>query len=239
MPQSAALNNHTTRGRTSASNSDLIYNVRKQGQRLHPEGSTPRGLVGNPQRTPHGSNGTRRSPKTGRYSETHALMSRSATNHYSASTTASRSHQQIPVTSSRSLSRSHEERSPRIGRRGQQAASSASHLPPKNGLNRHLHQSTTLHQPTALHHVAPQPQVHPSNAPHHLHQSAQYHSQSSSLHQGSQNVANARQIQPGIALSNSYPSQSKNALAASITYQVCLEMLKTSIIYFVMLQNPS
>ena len=80
-----------------------------------------------------------------RSSEAHDIMSRSVT-HYAASTAASRSYQQT-VNASRSLSRSHEERSPRTGRRVVQqqqppstsphnATLTSSHISRNNGLNK-------------------------------------------------------------------------------------------------------
>ena len=80
-----------------------------------------------------------------RSSEAHDIMSRSVT-HYAVSTAASRSYQQT-ANASRSLSRWHEERSPRTGRRVVQqqqppltsahnATLTSSHISRNNGLNK-------------------------------------------------------------------------------------------------------
>ena len=148
MPQSSSVN-PANRGRINlatvgpGNSADLIYNVRKHQRLLsqQQQQSADNGQV----RSGSGHNSltrtTRRSGPSRPTGQTsgQVLMSRSASqapSHQSyASPTASstsRSHQR-QLAAARSLSRSHEERSPRTGRRVIQPAAVTSN---KNGLNR-------------------------------------------------------------------------------------------------------
>ena len=149
MPQSSSVN-PANRGRINlatvgpGNSADLIYNVRKHQRLLsqQQQQSADNGQV----RSGSGHNSltrtTRRSGQPSRptgQTSGQVLMSRSASqapSHQSyASPTASstsRSHQR-QLAAARSLSRSHEERSPRTGRRVIQPAAVTSN---KNGLNR-------------------------------------------------------------------------------------------------------
>ena len=148
MPQSSSVN-PANRGRINlatvgpGNSADLIYNVRKHQRLLsqQQQQSADNGQV----RSGSGHNSltrtTRRSGPSRPTGQTsgQVIMSRSASqapSHQSyASPTASstsRSHQR-QLAAARSLSRSHEERSPRTGRRVIQPAAVTSN---KNGLNR-------------------------------------------------------------------------------------------------------
>lgn len=187
MPQSSFHPQYRGGGRRSpasaatsvaaANTSDLIYNVRHHqkstsfhdaygGQRAASLSRSSSRQRQRPQQAFNQPSSAASLKNRSRSSENHAFMSR---NHYASPTVSSRSHQNV----SRSLSRSHEERSPRTGRRLNSTTL------PKNGFSQ------------IKNNVSHQPQMQP-------------------------------QQPPPSSLSNSYPSQSRNALAASISYQVCL-----------------
>ncbi len=192
MPQSSSYQRRRSPSSSSATHSsnqasELIYNVRRQHPQLSSDGGRPNFTNSLHRQQPRKvqnqilasqSKSSQKSavPITSR---SQSLMSRSATAHnYTTPTFASRSHQ-APVMTSRSLSRSHEERS-----------ATRSIITGSRSSQRFLNSTAT-----------------PPNSPRKNHTV----------------VANSGQLPNAPPpLSNSYPSQSRNALAASISYQVCL-----------------
>ena len=178
MPQSSSVN--PNRGRYSAtgtggSSADLIYNVRKH-QRLQQQDYAGRGPTTSTASTgPGGSHSLNRPTRwsSSRTPSSQVIMSRSASqaasaashHNYAAPTASSRSHQHPNLTASRSLSRSHEERSPRTGRRVVQPTHNTATN--KNSLNRSA-ATAAAHaaHPNQYHHtVQVQPVVVPPQQP--------------------------------------------------------------------------
>ena len=175
MPQSSSVN--PNRGRYSAtgtggSSADLIYNVRKH-QRLQQQDYAGRGPTTSTASTGPGASHSLNRPtrwSSSRTPSSQVIMSRSASqaasaashHNYAAPTASSRSHQHPNLTASRSLSRSHEERSPRTGRRVVQTA----HTPHtnKNSLNRSA-VAAVGHSNQYHHTVQVQPVVVPQQQP--------------------------------------------------------------------------